>query len=34
MERFCDIGIPPDNYIDLYDLNVLTENWPTDCNQP
>ncbi len=25
--QFCDIGIPPDNYIDWYDLYVLVENW-------
>jgi hypothetical protein len=25
--RFCDIGTPPDNYIDWLDLDVLAEHW-------
>ena len=29
-DRFCDIGIPPDDYIDLYDLDVLADNWLAD----
>jgi hypothetical protein len=25
--QFCDIGIPPDNYIDLKDAAILCDNW-------